>query len=212
VIKVLIVDDEQLIRHGLRQLLQLSPEFEVAGEARDGREALEAVEREVYDVVLLDVRMPQVDGLAVLDALRPRAAKPATLVLTTFDEARLLLEAVRRGASGFLSKDVSLEELHSAIRAVVAGATWFHPRLTASLRTAVVARRGLQITACAEPLTAREIDVVRLMARGLTNAEIAKALGTAEGTVKNQVAGILSKFDVRDRTLAVLRAIEHGSA
>jgi DNA-binding NarL/FixJ family response regulator len=156
--------------------------------------------------------MPHVDGLALLDGLRLRKSRPATLVLTTFDEANLLLEAMRRGASGFLSKDVSLEELQSAIRAVVAGATWFHPKLTSSLRTAVVARRGAEVSACTESLTAREIDVVRLMARGLTNAEIARALGTAEGTVKNQVTGILSKFNVRDRTLAVLRAIEQGLA
>ncbi len=128
-IDVLIVDDERLIRDGFRRLLELSPGLRVVGEAANGEEALAFLERTHVSVMLLDVRMPRVDGLAVLDALKPRSERPACLVLTTFDDSELLLAAARRGAQGFLSKDVSLEELVSAIKALAAGASWFQPTL-----------------------------------------------------------------------------------
>jgi DNA-binding NarL/FixJ family response regulator len=208
-IRVLLADDERLIRSGFRRLLELAGDLQVVGEAADGDEALRQITTLQPDVVLLDVRMPRVDGLAVLDALKPRAQRPACLVLTTFDDPALLLEAARRGAQGFLSKDVALEELVSAIRALAAGANWFQPTLTASLRRAVAYRRnGAPPTA--EALTARETEVLRLMAGGLSNRQIALALQTAEGTVKNQVSSILAKLGVQDRMLAVLEAIEAG--
>ncbi len=209
-IRVLIVDDERLIRDGFRRLLDLSPDLQVAGEAANGEEALEQLARMTIDVMLLDVRMPRMDGLAVLDALRTRETAPACLVLTTFDDAQLLLAAARRGAHGFLSKDVSLEELVSAIKAIAAGATWFQPTLTSSLRRAVGYRRNGVPGEAAEKLTEREIEVLRLLAGGLTNRQIAAALQTAEGTVKNQVSSILAKVGVQDRMLAVLEAIEAG--
>ncbi|HEY0475884.1 MAG TPA: response regulator transcription factor [Kofleriaceae bacterium] len=205
-IRVVLADDERLIRHGLRKLLELDGAIEVIGEAADGDELLALVPGLAIDVLLLDVRMPRRSGLEVLDELGDR--RPPTLVLTTFDDAELLLAAVRAGARGFLNKDVSLDELVAAIRAVARGDTWFQPALTASLRRGVEARgRGAP---AAERLTDRERDVLRLMAGGYSNREIGDVLDTAEGTVKNQVSSILAKLGVRDRTRAVLKAIETG--
>jgi DNA-binding NarL/FixJ family response regulator len=211
VIGVFLVDDETLVRQGLRRLLELAGDVEILGEAPDGKEAIARVPEMPVDVLLLDIRMPRQDGLQVLEALGRLGKLPATLVLTTFDESELLLGAVRLGARGFMKKDVSFEELLSAIRTLARGDTWFQPALTSSLR------RGLEMRRMAfasfdlpEALTERERDVLRLMAGGYSNREIATTLETAEGTVKNQVSSILSKMGVRDRTRAVLRAIETG--
>lgn len=206
-IRVFLADDERLIRQGFRKLLELDGAIEVVGEAADGAEALALVPAAGADVLLLDIRMPRRSGLDVLVELsEPR---PAMLVLTTFDDAELLLAAVRAGARGFLNKDVSLEELVAAIRALSRGDTWFQPALTASLRRGVEARPH-DIAPAHERLTERERDVLRLMAGGYSNREIADVLATAEGTVKNQVSSILAKLGVRDRTRAVLKAIETG--
>jgi DNA-binding NarL/FixJ family response regulator len=227
VIRVFLADDERLIRQGFRQLLELAgaaegraegaaedavearaeARIEVVGEAADGAEALARVPGAAIDVLLLDVRMPRRSGLEVLEQLGDR--RPPTLILTTFDDAELLLRAVRAGARGFLSKDVSLDELVGAIRALARGDTWFQPALTASLRRAVAARAP-DAAPAHERLTERERDVLRLMAGGYSNREIADVLATAEGTVKNQVSSILAKLGVRDRTRAVLKAIETG--
>ncbi len=209
-IRILLADDEQLIRHGLRRLLELADDLEVVAEASDGEQLLAALAQQQIDVIALDVRMPRMDGLQVLDELKSRAYHPPCLVLTTFDDSGLLLDAARRGAQGFVSKDISLEELCSALRAVAAGATWFQPALTSNLRQSFERRRNGELAPYRDTLTDREIEVLRLMAGGLTNREIAQALHTAEGTVKNQVSSILSKMSVKDRTLAVLTAIETG--
>jgi len=209
-IDVLLADDEQLIRHGLRRLLELAPDVRVVAEAANGEEVLASLPQHHVDVIALDVRMPRMDGLQVLDALHSWAAHPPCLVLTTFDDPGLLLEAARRGGHGFVSKDISLEELLAALRAVAAGATWFQPALTSSLRRRFERHRNGELASSCENLTLREIEVLRLMAGGLSNREIAQALRTAEGTVKNQVSSILAKLRVRDRTLAVLTAIESG--
>ena len=210
-IRVFLVDDETLVRQGFRRLLELAADVQVVGEAADGQEALTRVLETAVDVLLLDVRMPRLDGLQVLDGLARLGKLPATLILTTFDDSELLVGAVRLGARGFMRKDVSLDELLSAIRTLAQGDTWFQPTLTSSLR------RGLQThripfasSDLPEILTDRERDVLRLMAGGYSNREIAFTLDTAEGTVKNQVSSILAKIGVRDRTRAVLRAIESG--
>jgi DNA-binding NarL/FixJ family response regulator len=210
VIRVLLADDEQLLRQGLRRLLEIPEDIVVVAESADGKQVLADLERTPVDVVLLDVRMPRMTGLEVLDALKPRAQRPACLVLTTFDDPALLLEAARRGAQGFVSKDVALEELLAAIRAVAAGANWFQPALTSSLRQAFDCRRNGEVSRLCETLTEREIEVLRLLAGGMTNKQIAATLRTAEGTVKNQVSSILGKMAVADRTVAVLTAIEFG--
>lgn len=209
-IRVFLADDERLVRQGLRQLLELGDGFQVVGEASDGDHVAEMLAGQQADVLLLDVRMPRLGGLDVLEMLEASASPPPVLMLTTFDEPELLLEAVRRGAHGFLSKDVSLEELRAALTAVARGDTWFQPALTHALRRGVAARPKLEDTGPIDALTEREVEVLRLMAGGLTNREIAATLATAEGTVKNQVSSILSKLGVRDRTLAVLKAIEWG--
>jgi DNA-binding NarL/FixJ family response regulator len=219
VIRVFLADDERLIRQGFRKLLELDGaaggaiggaiggSIEVVGEAADGAEAVARVPAAAPDVLLLDIRMPRRTGLEVLAELGE--ARPPTLILTTFDDAELLLAAVRAGARGFLNKDVSLDELVAAIRALSRGDTWFQPALTASLRRGVAAGPHGGEPAY-ERLTDRERDVLRLMAGGYSNREIGDVLATAGGTVKNQVSSILAKLGVRDRTRAVLKAIETG--
>jgi len=208
VIRVFIADDQLLIRQGIRTLLEMDAEIVIAGEAEDGAETIERVLASEVDVLLLDVRMPKKSGVDVLRELSAIDALPPTLVLTTFDDTAVVLDAIRSGARGFLLKDISYQQLMNAIRAIAAGGTVFQPAITQRLlrATAPIADDAMPI----EALTARELEVVRLMAGGYSNKEIAHALGTAEGTIKNQVSSILAKFGVRDRTRAVLKALEAG--
>ena len=207
-IRVFLADDERLIRHGFRTLLELDGTCEVVGEAADGTEVVARVPVAAPDVLLLDLRMPRCSGLDALAQLGD--ARPPTLVLTTFDDAELLLASVRAGARGFLTKDVALEELVAAIRVLARGDTWFQPALTSSLRRSIDRRAPAHPDPPHERITDRERDVLRLMAGGYSNREIADVLATAEGTVKNQVSSILGKLGVRDRTRAVLKALETG--
>jgi DNA-binding NarL/FixJ family response regulator len=209
VIRVLIADDQMLVRQGIRTLLEMDGGISVVGEATDGAETVDSVLSTPVDVLLLDVRMPRQDGIEVLRALAARDALPPTLILTTFDDSDVVLDGIRAGARGFLLKDVSYQQLLAAIRAVAGGATVFQPAVTERLLRAGSALR-VDTEAPREELTGREAEVVRLMAGGYSNREIAAALGTAEGTVKNHVSSILAKFGVRDRTRAVLRALESG--
>jgi DNA-binding NarL/FixJ family response regulator len=208
-IRVLIADDQMLVRQGIRTLLEMDREISVVGEAADGAEAIEQVLAASIDVLLLDIRMPGEDGIAVLRNLSARNALPPTLILTTFDDSDVVLDGIRAGARGFLLKDVSYQQLLAAIRAVAGGATVFQPAVTERLLRAGTALH-VDMEAPREQLTVREAEVVRLMAGGYSNREIAAALGTAEGTVKNHVSSILAKFGVRDRTRAVLKALETG--
>lgn len=214
-IRVLLADDDTLVRQGIRHLLSLSSGVEVVGEARDGDEALALVRDLRPDVVLLDARMPGRSGLDVLAALGAPSPlpPPPCLLLTTFDDSSLFLEAVRLGARGYLRKDVSLEELLAAIRALAEGKTFLQPAVTQRLleRAApspVAPPQPPELPS--QPLTARELEVLRLMAGGFSNREIGEALGTAEGTVKIQVSSILGKLGARDRTQAVIRALAAG--
>lgn len=202
-IRVFIADDQVVVRQGLRALLEVEPEIEIVGEAGDGAEAIERIRALQVDVVLLDVRMPRKSGLDVLHELGD--ALPPTLILTTFDDSAIALEAIRAGARGFMLKDVSFQQLIGAIRAIASGATVFQPALTHRLL-----EQTKRSTDFVERLTSRETEVVRLMAGGYSNSEIAHALGAAEGTVKNHVSSILSKLGARDRTRAVLKALEAG--
>lgn len=212
VIRVLIVDDQTLVRQGIRSLLELVEGVEVAGEAEGGEAALVLIPELRPDVILLDLRMPGMDGIAVLRELgRGEPPLPAVLVLTTFDEDALMLEAMRSGARGFLLKDVSLERLAEAIRTVAAGGTLLQPVVTERiLKAALSVERDFPALDPPDPLTEREIEVLRLATGGYSNREIAEALHMAEGTVKNHVSSILSKLGVRDRTRAVLRGLELG--
>jgi DNA-binding NarL/FixJ family response regulator len=208
VIRVFIADDQLLIRQGIRTLLEMDAEIVIAGEAEDGVQTIERLRAAEVDVLLLDVRMPRKSGLDVLRELGAIDALPPALVLTTFDDTTVVLDAIRAGARGFLLKDISYQQLMTAIRAIAAGGTVFQPAITQRLL-----RAAGTIAADAMPdeaLTAREGEVIRLMAGGYSNKEIAHALGTAEGTIKNHVSSILAKFGVRDRTRAVLKALEAG--
>jgi len=209
VIRVLIADDQMLIRQGIRTLLEMDRDISVVGEATDGIETVDSVISMPVDVLLLDIRMPGRDGIEVLRTLSARNALPPTLILTTFDDSDVVLDGIRAGARGFLLKDVSYQQLVAAIRAVAGGATVFQPAVTERLLRAGSALH-IEKEARGEELTAREAEVVGLMAAGYSNREIAQALGVAEGTVKNHVSNVLAKFGVRDRTRAVLKALETG--
>jgi DNA-binding NarL/FixJ family response regulator len=211
VIRVVLVDDQTLVRRGIRSLLELAGDIAIVAEAADGEEGLAAIRREQPDVVLLDVRMPKKGGLDVLRELQASGASPPAILLTTFDDDEVLLEGVKAGARGYLLKDVSLEQLTEAIRTVVQGGTLIRPAITERvLRGLEHVRRDFDALSPPDPLTRREVEILRLMAGGYSNREIADALGTAEGTVKNHASSILSKLGVRDRTRAVLKALELG--
>lgn len=210
-IRVFIADDQLLIRQGIRTLLEMDGGISVVGEAGDGSEAIARVPSAPVDVLLLDIRMPQKSGLDVLRELSAAGTLPPTLILTTFDDSDVVLDGIRAGARGFMLKDVSYHQLIAAIRAVAGGATVFQPAVTERLlRIADRDRVRVEADRPIERLTGREVEVVRLMAGGYSNKEIAHALGTAEGTIKNHVSSILAKFGVRDRTRAVLKALEAG--
>lgn len=202
-IRVALVDDQMLVRSGIRGLLDLTDDIRVVLEAADGIDAARKLADTAVDLLLLDVRMP---GCGGIDLLRKRAlALPPTIMLTTFDDDDALFEAMRLGARGFLLKDISLERLADGIRAVAAGATLFRPALTE--RTRASFQRDGQHPPTAV-LTTRETEILALMAAGLSNGEIGASLGSSEGTVKNHVSSILAKLGVRDRVRAVLRGIE----
>lgn len=210
-IRVLVVDDQTLVRKGILSLLALSDEIDVVGEGSDGDEALALLATTEVDVVLLDLRMPVRDGISTLTAMAERGDPTPALVLTTFDDEELLLAALRAGAKGYLLKDVTLDQLVSGVRCLAAGGTLLQPALTERLLRAVatgaISLGGLPQP---EPLTDRELDVLRLAAVGWSNREIARGLHLAEGTVKNHMSSVLLKLGVRDRTRAVLRALETG--
>ena len=205
-IRVMLVDDQTLVRSGIEGLLALTPDIRVTAQAADGMQAQALLAHETPDLLLLDVRMPVCGGLELLR--RRGSALPPTLLLTTFDDDEALLEAMRLGARGFVLKDISLERLAEGIRRVVAGQTLFRPALTE--RTRAGCERSTPTASPPALLTARETEVLALMAAGLSNAEIAGALGPGEGTIKNHVSNILSKLGVRDRVRAVLRGLELG--
>ena len=211
-IRVMLVDDQTLVRQGVRSLLELADGIDVVAEAADGVEALERIPDVDPDVMLLDIRMPRKNGLEVLKELHEADRLPPTIILTTFDEDDLVLDGIRTGARGYLLKDVSLEELVDAVRRVAEGQTMVKPAVTERL-LAGLGRSRLDFSSLdrPDPLTERETEILRLMAGVYSNKEIANALNVAEGTVKNHVSSILSKLGVRDRTRAVLKAFELGA-
>jgi len=209
-VRVLIVDDQHLVRQGIRGLLELSSEVTVAGEAVDGDEALDKMATCAPDMMLLDLRMPRRDGISTLEQMSLRGIDVPVLVLTTFDDADLVLRAIRAGARGYLLKDVTLEQLVDGIRTVASGGTLVHPALTARPPRAPLREEIGSLDTIDSALTERETDVLRLVAGGYSNREIAEMLHLAQGTVKNHVSNLLVKLGARDRTQAVLRALRHG--
>ncbi len=213
-LKVLIVDDQALVRAGFRMILDAEDDIEVAGEAADGLDAVAEAERLRPDVVLMDVRMPQVDGIeATRRLLAGVAADTKVVMLTTFDMDEYVYDALRAGASGFLLKDVPPEQLVAGIRAVAQGDALLAPSITRRVIEEFVRRPPSTVktrTPELQDLTARELEVLKLIARGLSNAEIAKELFVSETTVKTHVAHVLTKLALRDRVQAVVLAYECG--
>ena len=212
-VRVLIVDDQALVRAGFKMILDAEPEIEVVGEAADGIAGLEAARSLRPDVVLMDIRMPELDGLEATRRLTSGGEGPRVLILTTFDLDEYVYEALRSGASGFLLKDTPPEQLVQAITVVAEGEALLAPSITKRLIEEFVRTGG---TTQAEPppgvqeLTSRELEVLRLIARGFSNAEIAKELFVSETTVKTHVARVLMKLNLRDRVQAVVLAYESG--
>jgi DNA-binding NarL/FixJ family response regulator len=214
-LSVLIVDDQALVRAGFRMILDAEEDIEVAGEAADGADAVTEAQRLRPDVILMDVRMPQVDGIEATRRLLADGLDTKVVMLTTFDMDEYVYDALRAGASGFLLKDVPPEQLVAGIRAVAQGDALLAPSVTRRVIEEFVRRpppTARTLPAEVEELTARELEVLKLVAKGLSNAEIAKELFVSETTVKTHVAHVLTKLDVRDRVQAVVLAYECGLA
>ncbi len=201
--RVLLVDDQRLVREGLRVLLEMEPEIEVVFEAENGAQALEVYARHRPHVVLMDIRMPGMDGVEATRRLLQMDPQARVLILTTFDDDVYVLEGLRAGARGYLLKDASREELMAALRTVAAGGALFAPRVAETALEALSRESAPRPTGRVEPLTEREQEILRLMAQGLNNKQIAERLHLAHGTVKNYVSRILAKLGVENRAQAV---------
>ena len=211
-IRVLVVDDQELVRAGLRGILRPEFGFDVVGECADGSEVIAAVESLTPDVVLMDVRMPLVDGVQATRDLRRRDGSPPVLALTTFDDDQVLAGMLRAGASGFVLKGIPAGDLHRAVRAVAEGGAWLDPAVTgrvlAIYRSAAPQRTGRD--ADLDALTGREREVLTLIGQGKANAEIAAELFVSEGTIKTHINHLFTKLRLRDRAAAVVFAFDHG--
>ena len=208
-VRVVLADDQPLVRAGLRMILETEADIEIVGEAATGAEVVGVCEQQQPDVVLMDVRMPEMDGIEATRVVTAAADPPRVLVLTTFDLDEIVYDALRAGASGFLLKDAPEERLTTAIRVVADGGSLFAPSVTRRL-IEEFASRGHSGQVHVEGLTEREVEVLRLVARGLSNAEIGSELFISENTVKTHVARVLMKLGLRDRVQAVVRAYESG--
>jgi len=217
-IRILLVDDQKLIRQGMRTLLNLEDDLDVVGEASNGLEAIAAVDQIRPDVVLMDVRMPQLDGVAATRQITDRFPDVAIIILTTFDDDEYVFEGLKAGARGYMLKDVGSDEIAAAVRVVAAGGALMQPSIARKVMAEFGRMAGTRAepvpptlsapdqSTLPEPLTERELDVLRALANGLSNREIAEQLVITEGTVKNHVSSLLAKLNARDRTQAVLRA------
>ena len=210
-IRVFLVEDHAIVREGISSLLQLSADIEVIGAVASAEEALTEVPTAKPDVLLLDVKLPNLNGVELIRRLQAAGELPPTLILTTFEDDELLFDGLKAGARGYLLKDISLEQLLEAIREIARGGSYVKPAVTERL---LHATRKTDSTSRSTPsaalLTERETDVLRLLASGYSNREIARALRVSTGTVKNHVSSILGKLGVRDRTRAVLTGLQSG--
>lgn len=210
-IRVMLAEDQNLVRLGICSLLELSESIEVVGQVEDGSQVVEGIRRHRPDVLLMDIRMPRMTGIDALHAMREQGCMVPSIILTTFDDNQLVLEGIQAGAKGYLLKDVSLESLVNAIERVHAGRTLVQPALTERILKGLASMESFSDdTSVPDALSDKEVEVLRLMAGGFSNREISVTIHKSEGTVKNQVSSILEKLGVRDRTQAVLRAINPG--
>lgn len=210
-VRVLVVDDQRLIRESIASLLDIQPGIDVVATAADGREAIERALESRPDVILMDVRMPTMNGIDAVTVLRTRLPECRMVMLTTFDDETYVVDALRAGAAGYLLKDLPARELAQAVRLTHAGVSPFDPAAAARLSSALAgsARTAVNSDSVAS-LTDRELDVLRLVAKGSTNREIAARLYLSEGTVKNHISRILGRLGLRDRTQAAIYARDHG--
>jgi DNA-binding NarL/FixJ family response regulator len=213
-IRLILVDDQVMFREGLRMLLALQPDFEIVGEASDGTAAIELARRVVPDVILMDLRMPEMDGAEATRRIKAEVPAVRVIVLTTFEDDKEVFAAIRAGAVGYLLKASPAEKVYEAVRLAAPGELFLEPSVTAKLVTEFNRRgepaRPLQVAPLFEPLSGRESEVLQCLAEGMSNKEIGCRLNIAEGTVKNHMSHVLSKLQVLDRTQAALRARELG--
>lgn len=219
IINVMLVDDQTLVREGIKSLLNLAPNISIVAEANDGANVLEVIARQSpevpIEVILMDIRMPTLSGIDAVIALRKANIAIPVIMLTTFDDHALVLEAIQAGAKGYLLKDVSLETLVAGIQAVHQGQTLIQPAITQRIiegLRSLNSDSSISFDSAEQPqaLSEKELEILRLMASGCSNKEISQMMFKSEGTVKNQVSNVLAKLGVRDRTRAVLKAIESG--
>ena len=208
--KVIICDDQAIVRDGLAMLLKLEPDISVIGTADDGARAVEMVEKEQPDLVLMDLKMPIMNGVEATRRIRTKYPEVKVLVLTTFDNDEWVLDAIQAGASGYLLKDTPRDDLVKAIRGTVTGRTYVDPSVAGKVLQQVSGRQTQPATLITSKLTEREVDVLRLIAKGFSNADISDQMFLSEGTVRNHVSAILTKLGVSDRTRAAVIAIQHG--
>jgi DNA-binding NarL/FixJ family response regulator len=209
-LKVLICDDQAIIRDGLEMLLKLERDIEVVGLAQDGAEAVERAAAAHPDLILMDLKMPGMTGIEATRRIRAQQPGTKVLVLTTYDDDEWIFDAIRAGASGYLLKDTPREKVVEAIRGTVAGKSYVDPVIAGKLLSQVASEQIKPATALTDKLSEREVDVLRLLGRGLSNTEIAAQLHLSEGTVRNHVSAIFARLDVSDRTQAAIIAIQHG--
>jgi DNA-binding NarL/FixJ family response regulator len=208
--KILLCDDQAVIRDGLEMLLKLEGDFEIVGAAQDGAEAIELTAQKRPDLILMDLKMPGTNGIEATREIRAKFPEVKVLVLTTYDDDEWLFDAIRAGASGYLLKDTPRHRIVEAIRGTVEGRSFLDPAIAGKLISQVAGNQKQPASLLAEKLTERELDVLRLLARGYNNSGIAGQLHLSEGTVRNHVSAILEKLGVSDRTQAAVIAIQHG--
>ena len=208
--KVIICDDQAIVRDGLEMLLKLESDIEVVGLADDGARAVELADKKKPDLILMDLKMPVMNGVEAIRQIRASHPEIKILVLTTYDDDEWVFDAIRAGASGYLLKDTSRDEVVKAIRGTVTGKTYVDPSVAGKVLRQASSRQTQPITLITSKLTDREVEVLRLIAKGFNNADIATRLFLSEGTVRNHVSAILAKLGVADRTQAAVIAIQHG--
>jgi DNA-binding NarL/FixJ family response regulator len=208
--KVIICDDQAIVRDGLVMLLKLEPDIDIVGTAEDGAEAVEMVADKVPDLILMDLKMPIMNGVEATRQIMMKHPEVKVLVLTTYADDEWVFDAVRAGASGYLLKDTPREELIKAVRGTVTGKTYVDPSIAGKVLAQVSSHQTQPATLITSKLTEREVQVLRLIAKGLSNADIADRLFLSDGTVRNHVSAILTKLGVYDRTQAAVIAIQHG--
>ncbi len=208
--KILLCDDQAVIRDGLEMLLNLEKDFQVIGVAQDGAEAVDLAAQKQPDLILMDLKMPIMNGIEATRKIRTKFPHIKILVLTTYDDDEWVFDAIRAGASGYLLKDTPRQKIVEAIRGTMDGKSFVDPAIAGKLLNQVASKQTQPTSILTDKLTERELDVLRLIAKGINNSEIANQLHLSEGTVRNHVSAILEKLGVSDRTQAAVIAIQHG--